>query len=254
MQFEPTAIPDVVLIRSAGVRRRTRVLSRVVERAALRGGRAGAAFRPGQPQPLQARHASRSALSGGSATGKARARGVGCGLRRRGRPAAELCHLRALGRRRRLSDENQHMLWIPPGFAHGFLVLSESADFIYKCTDFYAPEHERSIRWDDAALGIAWPLPAGAEPLLSAKDRAASRIPRRRVLLSHAGADRRCRRTGRTRARRSRAAVGRSCTHSGMQSSTSPTKPPSAHGSVRLRPTRSSMPPRIRQSIGPRRA
>jgi dTDP-4-dehydrorhamnose 3,5-epimerase len=72
-----------------------------------------------------------------------------------------------------LSDENHHMLWIPPGFAHGFLVLSESADLAYKCTDFYAPPHERSIRWDDEELDIAWPLPAGVEPLLSAKDRAA---------------------------------------------------------------------------------
>jgi dTDP-4-dehydrorhamnose 3,5-epimerase len=73
-----------------------------------------------------------------------------------------------------LSDENHHMLWIPPGFAHGFLVLSESADLIYKCTEFYAPEHERSIRWDDVELDVAWPLPAGAKPLLSARDREAS--------------------------------------------------------------------------------
>jgi dTDP-4-dehydrorhamnose 3,5-epimerase len=72
-----------------------------------------------------------------------------------------------------LSDENHHMLWIPPGFAHGFLVLSESADLIYKCTDFYAPDYERSIRWDDSEIEIAWPLPAGTKPLLSAKDRAA---------------------------------------------------------------------------------
>lgn len=72
-----------------------------------------------------------------------------------------------------LSDENHHVMWVPPGFAHGFLVLSESADFLYKCTDFYLPENERSIRWNDAALGIAWPLPGDAEPLLSVKDRAA---------------------------------------------------------------------------------
>ena len=72
-----------------------------------------------------------------------------------------------------LSDENQHMLWIPPGFAHGFLVLSAAADFLYKCTDFYAPEYERSVRWDDPDLAIAWPMPEGVGPLLSAKDLAA---------------------------------------------------------------------------------
>ncbi|HRH79801.1 MAG TPA: dTDP-4-dehydrorhamnose 3,5-epimerase [Thiobacillaceae bacterium] len=70
-----------------------------------------------------------------------------------------------------LSEENKRMAWIPPGFAHGFLVLSESADFLYKATEFYAPEHERSVLWNDPAIGIAWPL-AGAEPLLSGKDRA----------------------------------------------------------------------------------
>ncbi len=68
-----------------------------------------------------------------------------------------------------LSAENFNMLWIPPGFAHGFLVLSETAEFVYKATDFYAPDHERSIRWDDPAIGIDWPLHS-AEPILSAKD------------------------------------------------------------------------------------
>ena len=68
-----------------------------------------------------------------------------------------------------LSGENKHQLWVPPGFAHGFYVLSESAEFFYKCTDFYAPAHERTLRWDDPAIGIAWPL-MGA-PLLSDKDR-----------------------------------------------------------------------------------
>jgi dTDP-4-dehydrorhamnose 3,5-epimerase len=66
------------------------------------------------------------------------------------------------------------MLWVPPGFAHGFVVLSESADFLYRCTDFYAPQHERAILWNDADLGVAWPLPAGATPLLSPKDLKAS--------------------------------------------------------------------------------
>ncbi len=69
-----------------------------------------------------------------------------------------------------LSADNKRQLWIPPGFAHGFLVLSESAEFLYKTTDFYAPQHECCIRWDDAAIGIEWPL-QGA-PLLSAKDQA----------------------------------------------------------------------------------
>ncbi len=73
-----------------------------------------------------------------------------------------------------LSEDNKRMLWIPPGFAHGFLVLSESADFLYKTTDFYAPEHERCIRWDDADIGIAWPLLG--EPILSAKDRQGKRL------------------------------------------------------------------------------
>jgi dTDP-4-dehydrorhamnose 3,5-epimerase len=72
-----------------------------------------------------------------------------------------------------LSAENHHMLWVPPGFAHGYLVLSDAADFLYKVTDFWAPEHERAIRWDDPALGIRWPLPAGVQPTLSAKDAAA---------------------------------------------------------------------------------
>ena len=71
-----------------------------------------------------------------------------------------------------LSEENQQMLWVPPGFAHGFLVVSETADFQYKCTDFYAPEHERTISWNDPELAIDWPLPDGMQPLLSAKDQA----------------------------------------------------------------------------------
>ncbi len=71
-----------------------------------------------------------------------------------------------------LSAENRRMMWVPAGFAHGFLVLSEFAEFLYKTTDFYAPEHERSIAWNDPAIGVQWPL-QGA-PLLSAKDQQAS--------------------------------------------------------------------------------
>ncbi len=67
-----------------------------------------------------------------------------------------------------LSGENCRQAWIPPGFAHGFMVLSETAEFLYKTTDYWAPEHERCIAWNDPAIGIEWPL-EGA-PLLSAKD------------------------------------------------------------------------------------
>ena len=69
-----------------------------------------------------------------------------------------------------LSAENKHQLWIPAGFAHGFVVLSETAEFLYKTTDYYAPAHERCIRWDDPALGIRWPI--AAPPILAAKDAA----------------------------------------------------------------------------------
>lgn len=71
-----------------------------------------------------------------------------------------------------LSEDNRKLLWIPPGFAHGFLVMSESADFEYRMTDFYAPQHQRTIRWDDPELAIEWPLASGQQPLLSKKDRA----------------------------------------------------------------------------------
>jgi dTDP-4-dehydrorhamnose 3,5-epimerase len=69
-----------------------------------------------------------------------------------------------------LSSENRHQLWVPPGFAHGFLVLSEWAEVFYKVTDYYAPEFERSIRWNDPDLAVNWPLEGIGEPLLSAKD------------------------------------------------------------------------------------
>jgi dTDP-4-dehydrorhamnose 3,5-epimerase len=75
-----------------------------------------------------------------------------------------------------LTEDNHHMLWVPPGFGHGFLVLSESARFLYKCSDFYAPEDERSIAWNDPDLDIRWPLPAGVSPVISARDAAAVRF------------------------------------------------------------------------------
>ena len=71
-----------------------------------------------------------------------------------------------------LSAANHRQMWIPPGLAHGFLVLSDSADFLYKTTDYYAPQAEGGLRWDDPALAISWP-DAGVPPLLSAKDAAA---------------------------------------------------------------------------------
>jgi dTDP-4-dehydrorhamnose 3,5-epimerase len=74
-----------------------------------------------------------------------------------------------------LSADNKRMVWVPPGFAHGFLVVSDFAEILYKTTDYWAPEHERSIAWNDPELAIAWPL-AGA-PVLSAKDKA--RVPLR---------------------------------------------------------------------------
>ena len=67
-----------------------------------------------------------------------------------------------------LTDENNEQLWVPPGFAHGFLALTDSAEVVYKVTEFYSPEHDRSLRWDDPDLGIEWPLEG--KPVLSDKD------------------------------------------------------------------------------------
>lgn len=69
-----------------------------------------------------------------------------------------------------LSGENKRQLWVPAGFAHGFYVTSDSAEFVYKCTDYYAPQFEQSVLWNDPALKIQWPLVDGKAPLLSAKD------------------------------------------------------------------------------------
>ncbi|WP_372764327.1 dTDP-4-dehydrorhamnose 3,5-epimerase [Litorivivens sp.] len=71
-----------------------------------------------------------------------------------------------------LSGSNHRQFWVPPGFAHGFYVLSETADFVYKCTDYYSPEYERSLLWNDPEIGIDWPLVDAASPILSDKDRA----------------------------------------------------------------------------------
>jgi len=69
-----------------------------------------------------------------------------------------------------LSAENKKMLWVPPGFAHGFYVISREAQFVYKCTDYYAPSHERCIIWNDPSIGIDWPIIPGTSPVLSRKD------------------------------------------------------------------------------------
>ena len=78
-----------------------------------------------------------------------------------------------------LSDANHYMLWVPPGFAHGFLVLSDGAEITYKCTTYYAPEHDRSLLWSDPSVGIQWPV--GDAPLLAAKDRDAATLDRAEV-------------------------------------------------------------------------
>jgi len=75
----------------------------------------------------------------------------------------------------RLSEDNRRQLWIPPGFAHGFCVLSESADLCYKCTEYHHPEDDRSLCWNDPEIGIEWPLPE-AGPILSERDRQAPRL------------------------------------------------------------------------------
>ncbi|MCG9771220.1 dTDP-4-dehydrorhamnose 3,5-epimerase [Pseudoalteromonas piscicida] len=70
-----------------------------------------------------------------------------------------------------LNSENKRQLWVPAGFAHGFYVISKTAEFVYKCTDYYAPQFEQSLLWNDPALNIQWPLIDGSKPLLSAKDK-----------------------------------------------------------------------------------
>jgi dTDP-4-dehydrorhamnose 3,5-epimerase len=75
-----------------------------------------------------------------------------------------------------LSIDNKRMLWIPSGFAHGFYVLSDRAEVLYKATDYYSPEWERTLLWNDPTLGIRWPIPPGTEPVLSAKDASGARL------------------------------------------------------------------------------
>lgn len=72
-----------------------------------------------------------------------------------------------------LSEANKRIFWVPPGFGHGFYVTSETADFQYKCTEYFTPENDRGIRWNDPSIGIEWPLVDGGDPSLSGKDSAA---------------------------------------------------------------------------------
>ena len=81
-----------------------------------------------------------------------------------------------------LSAEKKHQLWVPPGFAHGFYVLSDWAEVLYKATDYYAPQWERTLLWNDPALEIAWPIPASQAPLLSAKDQQGKLLSEAEVL------------------------------------------------------------------------
>jgi len=80
-----------------------------------------------------------------------------------------------------LSAENKRMFWVPPGFAHGFIVLSETAEFLYKTTDYWYPEHERSIRWDDPAIGIDWKIQTA--PLVSAKDAEGKKLDQAEIFI-----------------------------------------------------------------------
>jgi dTDP-4-dehydrorhamnose 3,5-epimerase len=75
-----------------------------------------------------------------------------------------------------LSEDNYRQLWVPPGFAHGFYVLSSTADFLYKTTDYYLPELERSLLWNDPAIAVSWPIQADVAPIISAKDKIAPKL------------------------------------------------------------------------------
>jgi len=175
MEFEPTAIPDVVLIRPRVFRDERGYFFESWEERRFAAAGVGAHF-------VQDNHSySRRHVVRGlhyqieQAQGKlvrvasGRVFDVAVDLRR-----SSPTFGRWVGAE--LSDENHQMLWIPPGFAHGFAVLSESANVVYRCTNFYAPAHERAVLWNDEDLAIAWPLPASAQPIVSAKDSSARRF------------------------------------------------------------------------------
>ena len=112
----------------------------------------------------------RAALSDVQPQGKLVRVVAGAGVRRRCRHAPLVAAFRHAGSGSSCRRENQRMLWVPPGFAHGFLALEDGTDLLYKCTDYYAPEHDRTMLWNDPAIGIDWPLDGLGEPLVSAKD------------------------------------------------------------------------------------
>jgi dTDP-4-dehydrorhamnose 3,5-epimerase len=169
MDFEPTAIPDVVLIRPRVLRdARGYFLESWNERRFVE---AGLAVRFVQDNHS---HSVRHVLRGlhyqrQNAQGKlvrvvsGKILDVAVDLRRSSSSFGRWVALE-------LSADNNLQVWVPPGFAHGILMLSESADVLYKCTDFYAPQFEHTIRWDDPDLAIDWRLPANVQPIVSPKD------------------------------------------------------------------------------------
>jgi dTDP-4-dehydrorhamnose 3,5-epimerase len=171
MEFESTPLGGVYLLTAAGFRRRARFLPGELERRRVPRGRFRPAVRAGQPQSLgagilrglhyQTRHTQGKLVrvTAGSVFD------VAVDLRRDSPTLGQWYGVT-------LDAQSHEMLWIPPGFAHGFYVLSEYADFLYKCTDRYDPDSEVSIAWDDPTLAIDWPLVDAAPPALSAKDAA----------------------------------------------------------------------------------
>ncbi len=175
MDFEPTAIPEVVLIRPRVLRdARGYFLESFSERHFAE---AGLAVRFVQDNHS---HSVRHVLRGlhyqrENAQGKlvrvvsGKILDVAVDLRRSSSSFGRWVALE-------LSADNHLQLWVPPGFAHGILMFSESADVLYKCTDFYAPQFEHTIRWDDPDLAIDWRLPANVQPIVSPKDLQGSRF------------------------------------------------------------------------------
>jgi dTDP-4-dehydrorhamnose 3,5-epimerase len=88
-----------------------------------------------------------------------------------------------------LSSKDKSLLWVPPGFAHGFYVLSKEAEFTYKCTDYYTPQYEQCIKWNDPTLSIKWPILSGTQPLLSSKDDAGTTFKSAKTYSSEYSAD-----------------------------------------------------------------
>ena len=172
MQIIATAIPDVLVLEPRVFGDERGFFFESWNQREFAPPRPADELRAGQPQQVRPRHPARPALP--DAAGR---RENSCAWSRAKSstwPWTCAAISPTLGRwaGALLSAANRRMMWIPPGFAHGFYVTTESAEFVYKCTDFYAPEHEVSMRWDDPAIGIDWPLVDGKPPVLSAKDAA----------------------------------------------------------------------------------